>query len=374
MTDDFDPLTLNDHQRALLAQTSEFQKLWFEKRLTPAQKAEVMALHTGNEPESDRPLLKKPLPDYVSSREMLYVLWRKSEWKPDPDFDYGLDHEINENPEMLDFMNWVVVLMKIGRLQAYAQTEVDDFREAKIADFADAMIHGALLKGNRVACDVRVAVTDENAFQRNILPMLPAHCALWFRKCDVEDLVCDETATEHDLEQVKSLGAHASIAAAIEANRQPRNAIATTRPDPVTATAGGIGSTATIGQARATIFPTAEGIGSTVHCGAERAPVPTVEAARNTTLETVSKTSARINTKRAAVAPFIRQVFDAHIAARSGRYKTLGKMCEAIAKALPDNLSDIDNRTIIRAAAEDEAWKQVSPPTLKKRNRHPDLS
>ena len=186
MTDEFDYSKLNDHQKAFLAQTTEFQKAWFDKRLTPAQKNEVMALHIGVAPEGDRPVLPKPVPEYIGSREMLDMLLRRSAWAP---FDEGisLDYAIQKDPETMHFEDWIKDELKNGLLRAYAKVEGSIYQDAKIDDPTSPDVFIALMKGAEVHCHVRSVVGDNHLFP-NLAQMDPAECEVWFLRSDVEEL------------------------------------------------------------------------------------------------------------------------------------------------------------------------------------------
>ena len=183
MIGEFDPSSLYAHQSAMLERMSNEQRAAWGK-LSDEEKIEIMALHTGMAPEGDRPLLRRPEPEYISSREMLDVLLRKSAWAP-IDEGISLDYAIQEDPETMHFEDWIKDDLKKGFLRPYAKVDGSRFQEAMIDDPTSPDVFIALVKGARVHCHVRRVVGDNYLFP-NLGPMDPAECELWFVRTDVD--------------------------------------------------------------------------------------------------------------------------------------------------------------------------------------------
>ncbi len=142
-------------------------------------------------PDGERPLLRKPKPEFMSSKEMLAALWRKSQWAlDDAAFDYGLEYAILD-PKMEEFKDFALAVLVLGHLPASAKVGNSEFRDVKIRTFGDPGIFNALLKGCPVNCEVHQAPgTLPWAFSQNASTEW-AEREVWFKRSDVENLTCD---------------------------------------------------------------------------------------------------------------------------------------------------------------------------------------
>lgn len=335
MTDDFDPSILNDYQRTMLDRMTDDQAKAFAV-LSSDDKAEVMAMHTGQGFVSgkiapNRPLLRKPAPVYISSLEMLEIVWRKSQWKPDPEFSYGgLAYAYEHTLEIEGFPEFMVTVLSRGFLPAYVKVGETDFRQVKAKAFAGIKPFEALLKGDVVNCEF-YEVRGNTLFS-DIAPVNTAEHVILFKRDDVHNLACDENAVRDVMRRPESDDPFADKDPELVAHIKKQRADALARMN-----------------------------GS--------------DAASESTPEVASRpTPIRKNNKRKKYAPYINSLFLARVADGAKRYTDLPEMRRAVRSAVPGNLPEAEDRTIDRAAAEDETWKLVSPLTVRKRNRPANLS
>ena len=131
-----------------------------------AKQVEVMGLAEGvPATDWDRPLLRRPAPEFMSGREMLDVVWRKSPWAPDDDaFDYGLAYAVNSDLEMREFKRYATGVLKLGFLPSSAKFGDGLFRDVVSYRSESPAIFIALMNGSPIEANVRRVVTDQMAF------------------------------------------------------------------------------------------------------------------------------------------------------------------------------------------------------------------
>ena len=165
--------------------------------LSGDEKAEVMAMQTGqgfvsHDIAPDRPLLPKPKPEYVSSREMLEMLWRRSAFAP-IDKMISLEYALTYDLEMLEFQNWILAVLALGLLPISVKGDNGSYLDARINAAAYSSLAAALLKTLPVSCYVRTVADGERLFP-SLAPTVLVDRELWFKRSDLDALPCDDAA------------------------------------------------------------------------------------------------------------------------------------------------------------------------------------
>ena len=138
------------------------------------------------QPDGKRPLLRKPAPVFISGREMLDAVWRKSPWALDDDeTDYGLEYEVTSNPEMWNFRAFAADVVAHGYLQASAKLEDGSFRDVVSFGSDNVALFTAMLNGSPIEVEVRKA----GGLFTHAGPVETVKCELWFKRHDVDELL-----------------------------------------------------------------------------------------------------------------------------------------------------------------------------------------
>lgn len=369
MSNEFDPSTLNAHQTAMLARMNEEQKEAWEE-LSDGEKVEIMAMQTGQGFVSphiapDRPLMPKPGPKHICSRVAIlrirdaspYPAWWKDAAIP-PEHVSGADQMFFVDPDANSDLNDLANL-----IDAQCKTPTSPEDKSEIADL--------------------LAIDSLPILAEVVMTMLQSGTLKGFMRHENGALVQVRPSVLGRRDVFDSLVTNREIEAPTERPKDPdrlfkRHGFGTKN--------GGLDLKRRVwfyaAEVEAAIqdffYPPEQGKA----VNAEPAPqattpqtvAPSAGPEHKIEPENVPTPQNRINGKREKLAPFIRTVFKARVAAKLGRYSKLPGMCEDVRKALPDEFSEIDDRTIRRAAEKDEAWEHVSPLTLRIRNRPMGLS
>lgn len=185
-------------------------------------------------PATDRPLLRKPAPSFMSGQEMLDVIWRKSPWALDDDeTDYGLEYEVTLNPKMWNFRSFAADVVRHGYLQANAKLKDGSFREIVSFACGDVALFAALMNGSPIEVEVRTV----GGLSPHVGPAEMADCELWFKRREVDDLRVDEVmARLAEIEGEMRNDTSAVVMAAISSWAMPTAAPVPARSETVTKT------------------------------------------------------------------------------------------------------------------------------------------